>query len=75
MPWCDNCSAYRAPSSLATDATCTECGEPVDVNDPQHTHGEPSSGGTPAPWHFWLLVIALAAYLIWRLIQGVLWVM
>jgi hypothetical protein len=26
------------------------------------------------PWHFWLLLAALALYLGWRLIQGVGWV-
>jgi hypothetical protein len=25
------------------------------------------------PWHFWLLVIALAIYLGWRVVQLVLW--
>jgi hypothetical protein len=25
------------------------------------------------PWHFWVLVVAVVAYLGWRLIQGVAW--
>jgi len=28
-----------------------------------------------APWHFWLLVIALVLYLGWRLIQGIEWLL
>jgi len=27
-----------------------------------------------APWHFWLLVVAVVVYLGWRLIQGIAWV-
>jgi hypothetical protein len=26
------------------------------------------------PWHFWVMLIALAIYLGWRLIQGIGWV-
>jgi hypothetical protein len=26
------------------------------------------------PWHFWVMLIALAIYLGWRAIQGVMWV-
>ena len=26
-----------------------------------------------APWHFWVMVVALVAYLGWRLVDGVLW--
>jgi hypothetical protein len=26
-----------------------------------------------APWHFWLMVIALVAYLGWRAVEGVIW--
>ncbi|MGH9190815.1 MAG: hypothetical protein ACRD0Q_12480 [Acidimicrobiales bacterium] len=32
---------------------------------------EPS---TPTPWHFKLLVVALAVYLAWRGVQGIGWV-
>ncbi len=26
-----------------------------------------------APWHFWVLVVALVIYLGWRLFQGIVW--
>ena len=58
--WCDNCSAYRDGGTV-----CAECG---------HAFPEAAeSGGGSAPWHFWLIVIALAGYLLWRLIQGIWW--
>ena len=27
--------------------------------------------GEKVPWHFWIVVMALAAYLGWRLVQGI----
>ncbi|MEZ5229329.1 MAG: hypothetical protein R2710_22520 [Acidimicrobiales bacterium] len=68
MPWCDACDEYRAPNALAEDGSCAACGGKVDTSDLKH----PPS--TKAPWHFWLMVIALVLYLGWRLIQGIIWV-
>ncbi len=68
MPWCDNCDAYRAPTALAPDRTCTVCSNEVDTSDLQGT------SQAKAPWHFWLMVAALVLYLGWRLIEGVIWV-
>lgn len=66
MPWCDPCSQYHSQTALKEDA-CPECGGVVD-----HTHDdEPRSVGQSAPWHFWIVVAALAAYLGWRLIDGI----
>jgi hypothetical protein len=58
--WCDSCSAYRP----AGDA-CPECGTPFAT--------EPARVGDSAPWHFWLVVAALAGYLLWRLAEGIWW--
>ena len=66
MPWCDGCDKFYNPNSIAPDGTCVRCGafiaEPkaVDVAE-------------KVPWHFWLLVAAIVAYLGWRLIQGMVW--
>ncbi len=58
--WCDHCSAYREG-----EITCAQCGHEFSGEGPAPTES--------APWHFWLVVIALAGYLLWRLIQGVGW--
>jgi hypothetical protein len=71
VPWCEECSRFYNPNSLNADGTCPTCGRQV---------GEPLAGEARAvedkakvPWHFWLLLIALAIYLGWRLIQGLSW--
>lgn len=65
MPWCDDCSRFYNPNTL-TDAG--DCPEGHHVADPESDAPVPK-----APWHFWLLVIALVLYLGWRLIQGIGW--
>ena len=69
MPWCEECSRFYNPNSVAPDGTCVQCG--AVIGDP------PGSGGEQAarvPWHFWLLVVALTIYLGYRLVQGIVWV-
>jgi len=72
---------------MAADGTCPTCGRRLDRPEPLGGPDERGSGpedgaGGPqeegevpvtAPWHFWLLVIAVVAYLGWRLIQGLGW--
>lgn len=66
MPWCDECDAYLAPNTMQADGTCPACDTKADT-------GDLGAGAPPvkAPWHFWVMVVALVAYLGWRLIQGV----
>ncbi len=67
MPWCDTCDVYLAPNSVNEDGMCPTCGQTVD-------HGDRVALGDQAvPWHFWVVVVAVVAYLGWRLIQGVGW--
>lgn len=61
MPWCDDCARFYNPTSLKTDGSCPTCGRQI---------GEP----VKTPWHFKLLLVAIALYLGWRLVQGVMWV-
>lgn len=70
MPWCDGCDRFYNPSSLAPDGTCKECGAFIASPDdePAEAHG------SRAPWHFYVLMVALVVYLGWRLIQGIAWV-
>lgn len=68
MPWCDDCDKYLAPNAVETDGTCPACHAEVDNQD---RNVQPT---TKAPWHFWLMVVALVAYLGWRLIEAGLWI-
>ncbi len=70
MPWCDSCDEYRAPNSLKTNGHCATCDSEVDVADLKEANQAP----VKAPWHFWLMVIALVLYLGWRLVEGVIWI-
>lgn len=70
MPWCDSCDEYRAPNSLKTDGHCATCDSAVDVADLKEANQAP----VKAPWHFWLMVIALVLYLGWRVVEGVIWI-
>ena len=67
MPWCETCDRFYNPNSLASDGTCTTCGQFI---------AEPPKEGeedTKVPWHFWVLVAALVLYLGWRLVQTIIW--
>ena len=77
MPWCEDCAKYWAPSAMNDDGTCPTCGRLVDAPAPT----EPITAknvdirklagdeGTSAPWHFKLLMVLLALYLIWRIVD------
>lgn len=79
MPWCEECGRFYTPPTLTPEGDCPDghhVAEPG--SDPQLVQ----SGAPPreeekvrAPWHFWLLVAALAVYLGWRLVQGVAWLL
>ncbi|MCU1345857.1 MAG: hypothetical protein JWL70_2123 [Acidimicrobiia bacterium] len=62
-------SVAESPRSAATRADAGTAADPYDI-DVKALAGE--SGKTP--WHFKLLVIAIIAYLGWRLVQGIVWV-
>jgi len=67
VPWCETCDRFYNPGSVAPDGTCVNCGRFL---GDQGDLDEPSS---KPPWHFWILVAALVAYLGWRLIEVVIW--
>ncbi len=69
MPWCDGCSRFYTPSTLSAAGDCPEGHH---VADPTEAAGAPATADSEkvkAPWHFWVLVIAVVVYLGWRLIQ------
>lgn len=69
MPWCDSCDKYLAPSAATAEGACPTCGAKVDTGDAV------VSAEQPVPWHFWIVVVALVAYLGWRLIDGARWLL
>ncbi|MEM8924098.1 MAG: hypothetical protein AAGD35_11405 [Actinomycetota bacterium] len=69
MPWCDECDVYLAPNAMAADGTCPTCDSDVDTADMKSINAPVDK----PPWHFWVMLVALVAYLGWRLLQGVLW--
>lgn len=70
MGWCDSCSAYRAPAAL-DDGRCPTCGGVVDDREAEP---DPEPVGASAPWHFWVVVVLLAAYLLWRVVDFIAWI-
>ncbi len=67
MPWCDSCDVYLAPNTVSSAGACPTCESEVDGSDLKN---EPTDN---VPWHFWVMVVALVAYLGWRVIDGVGW--
>ncbi len=63
MPWCEECSRYLTPNSMSDEGTCPRCGE--QVVQPTNESGDDEK----TPWHFKLLVVAVVAYLGWRLVE------
>ena len=70
MPWCEDCAKYLTPTALNDDGTCPTCGRPV--GDIEERAAE-ELDREATPWHFKLLVGALAIYLGFRLIQMIGW--
>jgi hypothetical protein len=69
VPWCETCSRFYNPNSLAPDGTCMTCG--AFIAEPP-AEGE-EEADAKVPWHFWILVGALVIYLGWRLVQTIIW--
>lgn len=66
MPWCEGCSKYWTPNSMNDDGTCPSCGRPVEAPSPSPVV---TVEDEKAPWHFKLMVVALIAYLGWRVVE------
>lgn len=82
MPWCEPCSRFYTPSTLTPDGDCPAGHHVADPDDAPRlvqsaapAREDSTSEKVRAPWHFWLLLAALAVYLGWRLIQGVAWLL
>ncbi len=70
MPWCEDCAKYLTPTALNDDGTCPTCGRPVGEIEQRAAEALDDES---TPWHFKLLVGALAIYLGFRVIQMISW--
>lgn len=79
MPWCEECAKYWTPSAMNEDGTCPSCGRSVEAQQPVTAKNldlkKLAAGDSgddedvKAPWHFKLLMVLLALYLGWRVVQ------
>ena len=78
MPWCEECAKYWAPAAMKEDGTCPTCGRTVETPARQPITAKnidlrmlaAGEGEEPkTPWHFKLLMVLLALYLGWRIVQ------
>ena len=71
MPWCETCSRFLNPNSLGPDGSCPSCGRVV--SEPRAVGAEEEEA-QKAPWHFKLLLVLVVAYLAWRTVQIIGWI-
>jgi hypothetical protein len=83
VPWCEDCAKYYAPSAMTDNGTCPTCGRTLDapkvaplVTGKNLDLKKLAAGNTAegdedvsAPWHFKLLMVMLALYLTWRIVD------
>ncbi len=77
MPWCDDCSKFWTPTSMKSDGTCPSCGRLLAAErTTAHNINLKQLAGEDArvPWHFKALMLAVALYLGWRLVQLITWI-
>ncbi len=81
MPFCDACARHWTPTSMRPDGSCPTCGQVLELRRPVAAPGPVTSAETDdgvappkAPWHFKVMLLALALYLAWRGVQGVDWI-
>lgn len=65
MPYCDGCDRFYNPNTLSAEGDCPEGHH---VADPAEVPPVPT-----VPWHFKLMLVALLAYLGWRFVQLLGW--
>jgi hypothetical protein len=82
MPWCEDCAKYWAPSAMGEDGSCPTCHRVLEppkqaslvtarnLNLKKLAAGaDGDETDVKAPWHFKVLMVLLAAYLTWRIVQ------
>jgi hypothetical protein len=73
LPWCETCDRFYNPNSVDPDGTCRSCGERI--SDPARLPTADADADAKVPWHFKVMVVFVVAYLGWRLVQGVDWLL
>ena len=61
MPFCASCDRFYNPNTLTAEGDCPD----------GHHVADPSPEAEPqrVPWHFWVMLVLIVAYLGWRLVQ------
>ena len=67
MPFCADCDRFYNPNPLDDGGDCPEGHH---VADPG-----PAAEVPPVPWHFKLMLVFIVAYLGWRLVQLIGWIL
>lgn len=67
MPFCEACDRFYNPNTLDPQGDCPQGHHVADPVEP-----EPIPG---VPWHFKVMLVALIAYLGWRFVQLIGWVL
>ena len=75
MPWCERCDRFLNPNTVQPDGTCPSCGRPVDASrvDADRLAAGEEDEEFKAPWHFWVMIVAVVIYLGWRLVEAIIW--
>ena len=55
MPWCDDCSKFWNPESMGAGGVCPTCDRVL------------APARTGVPWHFKVMLVALAGYMVYRI--------
>ncbi len=79
MPWCEPCDRFYNPNTLLVDGSCPRCSTVLPAaGSGEHDHaavdsGLPDAAASKIPWHFWLVLVLVALYLGWRVIDFGIW--
>jgi hypothetical protein len=55
MPWCDDCSKFWNAESMEEGGACPSCGQVIEAHR------------RSVPWHFKLMLVAFAGYMVYRI--------
>ncbi|HWG74380.1 MAG TPA: hypothetical protein VG184_10045 [Acidimicrobiales bacterium] len=61
LPWCEECSKFWNPPSVGVNGECPTCGSVIVKERPR------------APWHFKVLLLGLAGYMVYRVYWLIEW--
>lgn len=82
MPWCPACERFWSPPTVTPEGRCPECQGEVEAGrsrvmaeeeNPERPGGAGAEELPPVPWHLKVIGGMAVAYLGWRLIQGIVW--